>query len=514
MNSQLTLQLDNVSTTVYGKMPKQIYQDFKKTLGYVPENALWQARSNPYFPGYYTCVCWNREYCRCAVKKDGLHFPTGLISKALNFFAANGIQCEIIDVRDKNIANSTKEVPYSIADSLKNGTPFNLYDYQKEAVEKAIKAQRGIIRAATGSGKTAILSAIIAEIGVKPTIFYVTSVDLLKQAADEIEQFVRLNGIPVVVGKIGGGYKEINCDITVMTIQTAVRCLDAKYIKYDDDEREDQTDISDIKNDIATLIKTAKLILVDECQHVSCESCQTIADHSISARWRYGASATPYRDLGDDILIDACFGKPIVNINASYLIDRGYLVKPTIAFIHIDNMRGQKLGAYPNVYKEAIVENTYRNSIVSQLSQNLKNQGRSVLVLIKNISHGEALQEMIPDSVFIHGSCTNKQREQHIKNMRLGLPGITIASTIFDEGIDVKPLNALILAGGGKSATRALQRIGRVIRPYSYPNGSKKTDAFVYDFHDVQKYITNHSMARRKIYRTEPQFDIYDFDLK
>jgi superfamily II DNA or RNA helicase len=41
-----------------------------------------------------------------------------------------------------------------------------------------------------------------------------------------------------------------------------------------------------------------------------------------------------------------------------------------------------------------------------------------------------------------------------------------IASKIFDQGIDIPELDALILAGSGKSSARALQRIGRVIRSY------------------------------------------------
>jgi superfamily II DNA or RNA helicase len=53
----------------------------------------------------------------------------------------------------------------------------------------------------------------------------------------------------------------------------------------------------------------ANNILVHNCQHWAAETCQIIADHSYNARFRYGLSATPFRDLGDDLLIDACFGK-------------------------------------------------------------------------------------------------------------------------------------------------------------------------------------------------------------
>lgn len=218
-------------------------------------------------------------------------------------------------------------------------------------------------------------------------------------------------------------------------------------------------------------------------------------------------SGTPFRDKGDDILIEGCFGRKIIEINASYLIKRGFLVKPYISFIPIKNMKGENLGPYSSVYKSAIVENAFRNEMIAKLSENLFNMGRTTIVLVQQIHHGEILEELIPNSVFIHGS-SGKKRQRHIQDIKNGHAKITIASSILDEGLDCKPLDALVLAGAGKSSTRALQRIGRIIRNYTYPDGRVKTDAFVYDFRDHQKYLSKHALARHKIYMTEPEFDI------
>ena len=87
--------------------------------------------------------------------------------------------------------------------------------------------------------------------------------------------------------------------------------------------------------------------------------------------------------------------------------------------------------------------------------------------------------------------------------MRKGEPQITISSVIFDEGIDVKPLDTLILAGAGKSSTRALQRIGRILRPYK-----DKKNAIAVDFMDNCKYMQAHSKKRLNIYKTEEEFEI------
>ena len=62
-------------------------------------------------------------------------------------------------------------------------------------------------------------------------------------------------------------------------------------------------------------------------------------------------------------------------------------------------------------------------------------------------------------------------------------------------------ISGLVLAGGGKSSIKAVQRIGRAIRPYK-----NKEMAAVIEFNDNAKYLRNHSKIRRKIYDLEDGF--------
>lgn len=210
------------------------------------------------------------------------------------------------------------------------------------------------------------------------------------------------------------------------------------------------------------------------------------------------------------MLIDGCFGRAIADISASFLIERGYLVQPSIYFVHTRTPNLE--GAYATVYKEGIVENQERNLMIANIAQKMTESGRHVLVLVKIIEHGERLEAMIPNSFFINGSHSAKTREEWIAKMRRREAPVTIATSIFDEGVDVKPLDGLILGGSGKSQTRALQRVGRVIRTFEdKASGFVKKDAFVVDFHDNMKYMLGHSRKRRKIYETEPKFIIKDW---
>ncbi len=501
----IILSIDHTVTYIEGKLGKDVYKGLKKHLGYLPEDAFWMIKHNSEkskkegkkwkqgWDGYISTVCWNKQFCKCNIKKEGTHFKSGLIGKALKFFDENNVSYKIIDIR--------KKTPRTNSLSLSNELEYR--DYQQEIIKKALNTDRGIIKAPTGSGKTAVACGVIAGSGVFPTIFYVPSKDLLLQAKDEIEKFVHRNGKPVEVGQIGAGKKDIK-DINVMTIQTAVRALGGVWIKYDEEDyNEDDTDLKDSRKEIAELIRESRLIFIDECQHVSSETCQIISDNSILCQYRYGMSATPWRSKGDDILIDGCFGKCIAEVSASDLIRRGYLVKPRIYFFPMSNMRGTKWSSYAKVYKHCLVENSKRNEWIAKSAIKLASEGRNILVLCRQIAHGKILEKLIPDSVFMHGSHSAKKRKEHLDKMRSGEERITLATSIFDQGIDCKPLDALILAGSGSSSTRALQRIGRILRPYK-----GKEDAIVIDFIDRCKYLESHSRKREKIYRTEPEFDI------
>lgn len=514
----LVLEVDNHTTSIIsGRLSSEMYRELKRVLGYKPEGILWIKKqmvesAPPYqrasmekrmedWDGYYSNICYSKGKCRCHVRKDYTHFSSGLLSKARSFFEKYEIPYELIDIRK----HATKSKDFSMSPE------FELRDYQMQVRDDACNRKRGIIKMATGGGKTAVAASIIAELGTVPFIFYVTSCELLHQARSELQKFIRYAGSSLEVGAVGAGMKEVR-DVTVMTVQTAVRALGGVWVKFDEEDvSKDNTEIDEVKEEIKELIRSAKGIMCDEVQHWSSETCQIVSDSSPDAFYRYGLSATPWRDMGDDVLIDACFGNCIADISASFLIERGYLVRPEIFFIKCRTNSPYR--SYPKIYKSAIKENTKRNDYISQIAIRMLEEGRLPLILIKQIEHGKILKDMIPDSIFLHGSISKKKRLAHLEAMRERKCGVTIATSIFDEGVDIRPLDALLLGGSGKSATRALQRIGRILRPYpSVENNIKKTPVAI-DFDDTAKYLKEHSKSRRKIYETEPLFTIKDLEL-
>jgi len=252
-------------------------------------------------------------------------------------------------------------------------------------------------------------------------------------------------------------------------------------------------------------VQEAELFIFDECQYAASETLQFLHRASTSAKHRFLLSGTPWRDTGDDILIEAVSGPKFCDVNATKLIKMDYLVPPDIHFINVPVMRNVGKN-YHEVYKNYIVENDDRNQLILKAARKLVNAGKKVLILVVRVQHGKALQEMIEKEFsvnFLDGAKSTKIRLGAIQDMKDGKTQVLIASKIFDQGIDIPELDALILAGSGKSSGRALQRIGRVIR--KAPN---KTKAIVVEFFDNCKYLRDHSEARIKVYKSEPGFNI------
>lgn len=96
-------------------------------------------------------------------------------------------------------------------------------------------------------------------------------------------------------------------------------------------------------------------------------------------------------------------------------------------------------------------------------------------------------------------SVDSTERRKEVLDMLRAGSGIVISSPIFDEGVDIPSLDCVILAGGGKSQVKLLQRIGRGMRHKDGDNTMK-----IYDFlDDTNKILLRHSEKRIETYASE-----------
>lgn len=100
----------------------------------------------------------------------------------------------------------------------------NLYDYQEEAKNKALKAKNGVIVMAAGSGKTQTALQLIAELRVK-TLWLTHTMDLLNQSYARAKD----NFEDIKISKIANGKIDIAENITFATVQTLSKVDISQY---------------------------------------------------------------------------------------------------------------------------------------------------------------------------------------------------------------------------------------------------------------------------------------------
>ena len=484
----------NIYSKVVGFIPDEVSAELDKVLSYKLEGAKFIPTVKS---GQWDGVV------RLYHKHKGQSFLTGLLAIIRETFKKRGVEFEILDRRERPAQNYSELAFIPTSD-------YEERDYQKLTIERAIKYTRGVLSMATGAGKTLVVTRLISEIKTYPFIFYVLTKDLMEQAHGVMSLFLNQP-----IGMIGDGKCDIK-KITVCTIQTAVMALNEGNTKFkisdysfDDEDKWDEKGIESAEKaaKIRKLIQIANGIYLDETHHISCRTAKDVFLASPNAYWRFGGTATPVRESGDDIMIQALLGSKIVDINDSYLITRSDLVKPYILMEPIDDS-DIIFHSYQKIYEKCIAKNDKFNTHVADTVNHLVKRGLSVLVLVQRYDQGEYLMKLIPNSEFITGKNKSIDRTQKLQDLRDGKITL-IGTTLVDEGINITGLDAVILAGGGKSQVRIFQRIGRSLRR-DKKSTKQKDKAIVIIYEHKAKYLEKHAKKIRSILKKEPEFVIID----
>ncbi len=144
-----------------------------------------------------------------------------------------------------------------------------------------------------------------------------------------------------------------------------------------------------------------------------------------------------------------------------------------------------------------------RNDAIAEIAVRDAQAGECVIVLSNDKLHCRLLAKAIlekgghPVVLFGGAGKTNKRRRKEtIQGAREGTVSIIIATSLFDQGVDVQRLSRLILALPQRAKGRTQQRGGRIMRlwpgkePVIYDIVDPKVDTLVRRFEE-----------RRRVYR-------------
>lgn len=371
-----------------------------------------------------------------------------------------------------------------------------LRDYQTDSVRELLSNQRGVAHMATNSGKTLVIAACCLALD-GDCLVIVPSIDLLYQTAEVITETTGLR-----TGLMGDGHLDYSLSVTVSTLQMLARQAvfnkKGNFVRWADPE-------------FSAWANTRTGLMIDECHHASARTMYETGMH-IRAPYRFGFSGTPLkRDTLSDLHLEALCGPIRTHVTNVEMIEAGYSATPDVRLLRIDAAPApDNPKSYPSVYKAGIVENDFRNETIVREAILGVQAGRKVLVLVNQVRHLNNLIDWFvaydhTDAWFITGRDKSSYRREALDAMRSDEPGIYVATTIFDEGVDVPSIDMLILCGAGMSHIKTLQRVGRGLRQKEGDNR-----LIVIDFDDqTHTFLRRHSQERRDTYLAEA-FSVVD----
>lgn len=389
-------------------------------------------------------------------------FLTGLLPRVLKTFKGE------VDYSNLEILKPDCE-PH-----LKNIT---LRDYQVNLIQTAIEKQRGIIKAPTGTGKSAIALGLMSCFPEAHVLFLCNNISILQQTMTEIENQ------ELVANFIQGQNKEIQKGINVASIQTFGKIKPDEYATFFD------------------------IVIVDEVQYVNdSNSLYGKVLQNLFAPIKIGLSATPndFKEKNKILNQEGLIGPIIGEFTTKKAIEKKMFVKPTIKLIPIpyQNSIGD-LYNYQEIYQAGVVNSEVRNGLILKNVIELIDDGKTCLILIKDIQHGENLLDLVYENyyeylnefMFVKGDTDKDKREEARLSLNEKKIKCVIASAVFYEGVNIVSLDSVALAAGGKSTLRVLQNIGRSTRV-----SQGKEEALILDCLDPYRYLSSHCIERLSLY--------------
>lgn len=327
-------------------------------------------------------------------------------------------------------------------------------------------------------------------------LFLVHRADLLKQTAERYE--LRTGE---TAGLVGGGVFNVpdDCRFVVTSFQTAHRQL------------------KDHKQEMWKLIRVwAQGVIVDEVHSMPASTFYNTVMQCAAAYYRVGLSGTPMAgDQGRNLLLMGGLGPVIYRVKPEVLINLGLLARPTIRMVEVPHPASDRK-TWRGVYNERVVRNVDRNKAVVET---VKNAEKPALVFVQAVKHGHDLKKRLEkaglNARFAWGEQPLAKRKELRDQLERGYLDALVCNVVFQEGIDIPSLRAVVVASGGKSEIAALQRIGRGMRA---DKATGKTRFEVWDFADVGcgckpsdwegkhsscKWLERHTRARQRAYERE-----------
>jgi len=483
--------------------------------------------------------------------------PSGLVPYIQIYYQKAGIEHETIDMRKYPVFDKDFLAKDSVVMGKKTSRP-----YQVEAVRAISKYRGGIIKSATGTGKSMIIAMILR-------LYHKSNILVLFDQKDLIDQ-TRTN----LIEDFGFSENEIG------VIQGP---------NFQDDRRITLLSIASYEK-AQHIFPKIRIVMTDETHTTGrAPTAEKIIFSCQNAPIKIGLTATTEIDNpAERMRLHANIGPIVFDAGIADKIEEGYLAKVTINLYEFNTQGHIPIkGSWGDIYdrryisdpvwKELLEKNGFRickvkrktvaaryidnvftsddairqhytvdeniayreidETLVNPLAESLgyiveREKGKPLyrkfidygdesthyvfnderndfiaelakalqrcLILFGRREHGQELLKRLPGAIVVDGFSDQSDRNKAKKFLAENKNAIVLASGIFNKGVDIPALENYINASGGRSTVQVIQKLGRTTR-LNVETG--KEEAQVHDFFDMFSPISlSQSKKRQKIY--------------
>ena len=356
-----------------------------------------------------------------------------------------------------------------------------LDDRQVTAVDAMLAHEDGILHAPTGSGKTVMACAIIAERAVSTLVL----INKTALAAQWREQVRTLLGIKT--GQFGGGRAKTRGQVDIMLLQTLARLSPAE---------------------VGELTAGYGQVIVDECHHIAAGSYENVVSQ-IGAAWWLGLTATPERKDGLEQVTNWQLG-PIRHVITDTLPSDATLVTPYTGphrelQVHQTTFRcPPELDlAQPGAITQLgglLAADADRNQQIALDIAAALDRGRKCLVLSRRRDHLTALAALLPqaETLIMRGGTGTRELAAIRERIADTNPeeSLLVMTTVpyGGEGFDAPIIDTVFLVGPISYPGLVVQAVGRALR-----RCEGKTHVVVHDYLDTNVPVLKAQYSRRRM---------------
>jgi superfamily II DNA or RNA helicase len=297
------------------------------------------------------------------------------------------------------------------------------YKAQLEAVDAAVKKPRGCLSMVTGSGKSVTMALLVERLQLK-TLIIVPNLGLKEQ--------------------LRATFQELFGSLKNVTIEN----IDSPNLKSCTD---------------------FECLIIDEAHHSAAKTYRNLNKTAWKGIYhRYFFTGTPFRSKdSEQLLYESIAGQVIYTLTYQDAVKAGMIV-PIEAYYYDVPKKSTEATTWAGVYKALVVDNEPRNALIGSFLYRLQAQNISTLCLVKEIAHGELLQDASRRG-FTSIPFANGQDDgcaEFIRHFNDGGKALIATTGVAGEGTDTRPCEFVIVTGLGKSRPAFIQQIGRCLRRY------------------------------------------------